>query len=39
MIQTISIVIAFPYLFILLLICVNLVIELRKEYKKKPEKP
>lgn len=32
-IQTISIVIAFPYLFILLLICVNLVIELRKEYK------
>ncbi|MDO5409047.1 MAG: BCCT family transporter [Lachnospiraceae bacterium] len=30
-IQTISIVIAFPYLFILLLICVNLVIEMKKD--------
>ena len=31
MIQTISIVIAFPYLFILLLICVSLVLALRKD--------
>ncbi len=33
-IQTISIVIAFPFLFILLLVCVNLVMELRKSNKK-----
>lgn len=33
-IQTISIVIAFPYLFILLLLCVCLVMELKKEVKK-----
>lgn len=33
-IQTISIVIAFPYLFILLLLCLCLVIELKKELKK-----
>lgn len=33
MIETISIVIAFPYLFILLLICVNLVIALREKKK------
>lgn len=32
-IQTISIVIAFPYLFILLLLCICLVIELKKEVK------
>lgn len=32
-IQTISIVIAFPFLFILLLVCVNLVMELRKSNK------
>jgi len=34
MIQTISIVIAFPYLFILLLICVSLVLALRKDKQK-----
>lgn len=34
-IQTISIVIAFPYLFILILICVNLVMALRKNAKRK----
>lgn len=37
MIQTISIVIAFPYLFILLLICVSLVLALRKDTSRKKE--
>lgn len=35
MIQTISIVIAFPFLFILILICINLVIALKKDISKK----
>lgn len=34
MIQTISIVIAFPYLFILLLICISLILALRKDTRK-----
>jgi len=38
-IQTISIVIAFPYLFILLLICVSLVLALRKDKCEKTSKP
>lgn len=34
-IETVAIVIAFPYLFILILLCVSLVLELKKDLKKK----
>ncbi len=37
-IQTISIVIAFPYLFILLLVCVSLIIVLKKDTAKQKRK-